>query len=82
MALLTNDVIKNRSRGAVGSATLSHGEGRWFEPSCEHLGRLDLSGSASGMWFTGGAGTLLRGGQTLTGVSPKAGVDIVCEPAG
>lgn len=82
MALLANDVIKNRSRGAVGSATLSHGEGRWFESSCEHSGQAWLAGLLQGLWFTGGAGTLLRGGQMLTGVSPKAGVDIVCEPAG
>lgn len=48
IALLTNDVIKNRSRGAVGSATLSHGEGRWFESSCEHLGQAWLAGLPQG----------------------------------
>lgn len=49
IALLTNDVIKNRSRGAVGSATPSHGEGRWFESSCEHSGQAWLAGLPQGV---------------------------------
>ena len=36
------------SRGAVGSAAPSHGEGRWFESSCEHLGQAWLAGLPQG----------------------------------
>lgn len=79
--MLTNVVIKNRSHGAAGSAAPLHGEGRWFESSCEHLGVGLASGSTPGMWSTGGAGALPRGGQALTSVSSKAGHAQCMEPA-